>query len=47
MNVADGKKNNSLFWLIAAGLVFVVVIAVIASSLFGEKVEHKELQHEF
>ncbi|MDP1695119.1 MAG: hypothetical protein Q8L34_06280, partial [Candidatus Woesearchaeota archaeon] len=47
VNVADGKKSNSLFWLIAAGLVFVVVIAVIASSLFGEKVEHKELQHEF
>ena len=47
VNVADGKKNDSLFWLIAAGLVFVVVIAVIASSLFGEKVEHKELQHEF
>lgn len=41
------KENNQLFWIAGAVLALLVLFAIVASSMFGEKVNHKELHQEF
>lgn len=41
------KENNQLFWIAGAVLALLILFAIVASSMFGEKVNHKELHQEF
>lgn len=47
VDVSEEKKDSGLFWILAGILFLVILFAVLASTMFGQKVNHKELGHEF